>query len=208
MIDLFKVIEELPDKREYSHTTSHKFKMDIVEYFGDRFLDKNCLEIGTASGHTTRLLSFLFKTVRTMELLGFNIETAKNLNKDRNNIEYIEGDVYQKNTTIESTSSWWIEGAEENEKDLFSVSFIDCVHAADNVFMDMETSIENGTDDLIFIFDDYGLPEENPSVKVAVDRAVGEGKIRIIKYIGEPAGSEPREGRKLIDWEGVICQLN
>ena len=56
------------------------------------------------------------------------------------------------------------------------------------------------------MFDDYGLPENTPSVKVAVEQAVMNGFLKVVKYIGEPAGEEPRRGRKLVDWEGVICQ--
>ena len=89
MIDLIELIKELPDKRKYSHTTSHKFKMDIAEYFGDRFLNKKCLEVGTAIGHTTRLLSFLFYKVYTIEILEGNIKKAQTLNKDIDNIDYL-----------------------------------------------------------------------------------------------------------------------
>jgi len=59
---------------------------------------------------------------------------------------------------------------------------------------------------VIMIFDDYGLPEEHPSVKVAVDEAINSGLIKLVKHIGESKGDEPRRGRKLVDWEGVICQ--
>ena len=65
--------------------------MDIVEFLGEEFLDKKCLEIGTASGHTTRLLSFLFKEVETWEIEERFIKESKMVvNKDRNNIVYVD----------------------------------------------------------------------------------------------------------------------
>ena len=57
------------------------------------------------------------------------------------------------------------------------------------------------------VFDDYGLPEDKPCVKVAVDEFIKNNNIEDITYIGEPKGSEPRIGRPLIDWEGVIIKV-
>ena len=34
----------------------------------DKFLDKKCFEIGTNKGYTTRILSFLFDKVKTVEI--------------------------------------------------------------------------------------------------------------------------------------------
>ena len=76
--------------------------MDIVEFLGEEFLDKKCLEIGTASGHTTRLLSFLFKEVETWEIEERFIKESKMVvNKDRNNIVYKQSKLFYAYIIIE-----------------------------------------------------------------------------------------------------------
>jgi hypothetical protein len=57
------------------------------------------------------------------------------------------------------------------------------------------------------VFDDYGLPEKSPAVKDAVDEFIKNNNTSDIIYIGEAAGDEPRIGRPLVDWEGVIIKL-
>ena len=53
------------------------------------------------------------------------------------------------------------------------------------------------------IFDDYGMFED---VKRAIDEYVESKKLKFVKYIGEPAGSDCRPGKILKDWEGIICR--
>ena len=60
------IIEELlnkvPEKYQYRNTTSKKFKLDIYNFFNKpEFKELNCMEIGCARGHTTLILSKLFK---------------------------------------------------------------------------------------------------------------------------------------------------
>ncbi len=57
------------------------------------------------------------------------------------------------------------------------------------------------------VFDDYGLPDTKPGVKMAVDEVISKNILKVVKYIGEPKGNEPRIGNPLLDWEGVICQV-
>jgi len=53
---------DIPDKRQYKDTTSLKFKEDLVSSFEDTECeDYTILEVGTNHGHTTRILSYLFK---------------------------------------------------------------------------------------------------------------------------------------------------
>ena len=196
-----EILKDIPDKRDDKNTTSLTMKKDIINFFGDKYLDKKCFEIGTNRGYTTRILSFLFDKVKTVEIDTNLIDYSKLLNKDRNNIEYTNMDIY--NPNIVESNDWWGNGI-KNEK--FDVFFIDCVHDEKHVTKDIETSINQGTDNVIMIFDDYGLPEEKPSVKVAVDKALSDGTLKFIKHIGEPKGNEPRRGRRLVDWEGIICQ--
>ena len=84
------------------------------------------------------------------------------------------------------------------------VVFIDCVHEELYVTKDIETAIEYGTSDVLIIFDDYGHPDAG--VKSAVDKAIDNGTLKLVKYIGEEKGNEPKKGSPLIDWEGIICQ--
>ena len=195
------ILKNIPDKRIEKNTTSLKMKKDLIKFFGDKYLNKKCFEIGTNKGYTTRVLSFLFDKVKTVDIDTNLIEYSKLLNKDRNNIEHTNMDIY--NPNIVESNDWWNNGV-KNEK--FDVFFIDCVHDEEHVMKDIQTAMTQGTDDVIIIFDDYGLPEEKPSVKVAVDKVLDNGMLKFVKHIGEPEGNEPRRGRKLIDWEGIICQ--
>ena len=61
-------MENIPDKSYYFNTTSLKFKKDLIDYFGENYQNKTCLEIGTHKGYTTRILSDLFKKVITCEI--------------------------------------------------------------------------------------------------------------------------------------------
>jgi hypothetical protein len=192
-IDVMHILNEVEDKRNDRHTTSHKFKKELLDFFKDLNL-KTCIEVGTASGNTTRILSYIFNKVVTIELNPKSIKAARDLNSDRNNIEYLQGNAYE--------SNW---GLNEN----FDVAFIDCVHQYDFVASDYNKCKQLGAK--YFVFDDYGLNENEPSVKAFVDFMVKEQHLEVIKYIGEPKNTKlwkkfSRED-KLIDWEGVITKL-
>ena len=58
-MNIEKILENIPDKRESKNTTSLKFKKDLIEYFKDLNLNR-CIEVGTHVGYSTRILSFLF----------------------------------------------------------------------------------------------------------------------------------------------------
>lgn len=186
------ILLEVDDKRDNRGTTSHKFKQDVIEFFMPLDLNE-CIEVGTADGHTTRILSYLFKSVVTIELNQSEIDKAVNLNRDRNNIEYLHGSAYE--------SDWGL-----NSK--FDVAFIDCVHQYDYVKSDFLKCMDLGAQ--YFIFDDYGLNESLPSVKVFVDEYVANGTLEVINYIGEQAGAKlwKKYNREdaLVDWEGIICK--
>jgi hypothetical protein len=184
------MLKGIPDKRQDKNTTSLKFKEDVIKYFKSKKLDL-CIEIGTNKGWTTRILSMLFNKVITLEYDTLLIHEAQKNNKDRDNIEYLNGDVYN--------SDWGI-------NELADVAMVDCVHAYKNVKQDIENCLKHGVKYLIF--DDYGLPESEPAVKVAVDEFIKDNPGVTVTYIGEPKGSEPRRGRPLVDWEGVIiCMI-
>ena len=191
-----QILKDIPDKRQDKDTTSLKFKKDLIEFFGEDWKDKTCLEIGTNRGYTTRILSFLFKKVITCEYDSELVNFAKNVNKDRNNIEFLQKDVYQ--------STWDFENID--------VSFIDCVHEYENVMHDIQKSLQlvKSNKEMILVFDDYGLPKpphREKDVKDAVDQYVDEHpSFDLVKYIGEDKGSDCRPGKILKAEEGVICK--
>ena len=158
---------------------------------------KTCLEIGTNKGYTTRVLSFLFKKVITCENNFELFQFAMNVNQDRNNIEFQQKDVYN--------TQW-------DFKDI-DVVFIDCVHEYAAVMMDINNSCQltKPNESLILVFDDYGLPKPPgrlKDVKDAVDDVVKqEERFEVVKFIGEPKGSDCRPGKLLKDHEGVICKF-
>jgi hypothetical protein len=183
------MLEGIPDKRQDKNTTSLKFKEDVIKYFQLKDLDL-CIEVGTNKGWTTRILSMLFKRIITIEYNTSLVYIAQKNNKDRTNIEYLNGDAY---------NSDWDIGQDAD------VAMIDCVHDYQNVKQDIENCLKYNVK--YFIFDDYGLPEETPCVKVAVDEFIKNNPKVEVTYIGEPKGSEPRIGRTLVDWEGIIVKL-
>jgi len=185
------ILKNIPDKREDKNTTSLKFKQDLIDFFQPLKLN-SCVEIGTSFGYSTRVLSFLFNQITTIDIDYQNIRRALDFNSDRNNITYLCGDA--------SNTDW-------STDTKFDVSFIDANHSYSYVINDIKQSIKHGIKNMYIVFDDYGLPETTPCVKVAVDEMLDNGTIKLIKYIGEPAGAEPRLGRPLVDWEGIICQL-
>ena len=196
MVDVDKILKDIPDKRQDKDTTSLKFKKDLIEFFGEDYQDKICLEIGTNRGYTTRILSFLFKKVISCEYDWDLLKFAEDVNKDRNNIEFIQMDVYQSNWNFEN----------------ISVVFIDCVHEFPNVIHDIQKSLQlvKSNEELILVFDDYGLPKpphREKDVKDAVDKYVDEHPtFDLIKYVGEEKGSDCRPGKLLKAEEGVICK--
>jgi len=193
MTNFNQVLENIPDKRQEKNTTSLKFKKDLIEFFGDEFKSKTCLEIGTHKGYTTRVLSGLFKKVITCETNTEYINFAKDFNADRDNITYIEKDVY--------ASSW-----DDLNLPKFEVSFIDCNHEYGGVVSDILNCTNYGDTEQYIIFDDYGHPKT--AVKKAIHDTINQNdNFSIVEYIGEPKGSDCRPGLILTDYEGVVCKF-
>ena len=151
-----KILNNLPDKTEDSWTTSLKFKKDLIKWCGDNFKDKTCFEIGTHKGYTTRILSHCFGKVLTVDNNLNLIEYAKNINSDRTNIEYLNGDIYSFDIFKEL-------------KDMsVDVVFIDAVHKYSHVLMDTINSLTTFKN-IYIIYDDYGF---HPQVKRAIDNCL------------------------------------
>lgn len=182
------MLEGIPDKRQDSNTTSLKFKTDLIEYFKDKDLS-SVLEIGTSLGWTTKILSKLFKEVTTMEISKNLIERAKVTTKESDNIIF-------KNQS--ATKEWKL------DRETYDTVFIDCIHTKPAVTHDIQQSLRFNPSYLVF--DDYGLFS---GVKVAVNEflsTLDEGTYETT-FIGEPEGNEPRVGKVLLDWEGIIIRL-
>jgi len=187
---MLDILNKVPDKRVDKNTTSLKFKEDIIKFFEPLNLT-NCIEIGTSMGYSTYILSHIFKNVTTVDIDMNNIQEAIKFNSDRKNIEFLYGD---------STQSEW------DDTIKYDMAFIDADHSYNAVISDAKKCIQYGTDKMYIVFDDYGLPESVPAVKMAVDEMINSNILQVVKYIGEPSGSEPRLGRPLVDWEGIICK--
>ena len=195
-----EIFKNVPDKSELNWTTTHKFKDDLLDYFGDEFKNKNCLEVGTFQGHTTRILSFLFNKVITIDINQEWIEKARNLNNDRNNIEYYVGDIYD---WIEpGVTSLYYDTFKDEEVD---VVFIDAIHKYHQVVFDTINSIKT-FGNIHLVYDDYGLLDE---VKSAVDDMINTGMIEVVQYIGgqkDELVNPTSVNKYLKDREGIICK--
>jgi len=189
---LLKQIKE--DKVDNMSTTSFKFKRDVWDFF-QGFQDKIAVEFGTHKGQTTRILSFLFKKVYTINN-NDNI-MAKDLNQDRNNIVYLNFDLY---------SNQLLPINEE-----ISMFLIDAGHEYDNVISDINLAFSlNHTSNCYIVFDDYGLIQYAHHVHKAVNQAMNIGALNFIKGIGHEEGfnfgGEPP--RILHNHEGLITKIN
>ena len=185
-----KILSEVKHKDTAKYTTSRKFKADLLKIFkNDKFKEKSVIELGTSQGMSTRLLSYIFKKVYTVEWDDWNISQAKNNCKGRDNIEFIKADLYN--------GDWNFPKAD--------VVFIDAGHTYENVVSDIENSLKH-FDNPVFIFDDYGLPPGE--VKKAIDEKVAEGKLKISKFVGQkPEHLVHAGGTKFFDVEGCVCNL-
>lgn len=212
--EINKILEETPDKAEWSSTTSLKFKKDLVEFFGEDFKDTEILEVGCHAGHTTRILSYLFKKVYAMNInepsgpwkpnyiiwedawykhYSVNLETS--FNKEFENINFLEMDSYNQ------------EGWPTDVLKDVSVVFIDAVHEYYPVLSDINNAVKLNAK--YIVFDDYGLI---PEVRAAVDSKINDGTLEVIKKIGfEPmtqVGFNIVTGPRLTaDFEGLICKV-
>ncbi len=199
-----KTIEEIleetkEDKFQNLSTTSFKFKTDLWNFFSEipesRLM--KCVEFGTHKGQTTRVLSFLFNYVYTINLPKHFTE-AEILNKDRDNIRFCGFDLYSEPID------------ELFDHQASNVFFIDAGHDFDQVMSDFSRSLEfkyNEEFPRWFIFDDYGL--QSRTVYQAVNQLIRIGRLEKIRYIGHPPrhsfGGHPE--RVLADFEGIICKL-
>tara|TARA_Y100000361_G_scaffold43234_1_gene37294 strand:+ start:3727 stop:4365 length:639 start_codon:yes stop_codon:yes gene_type:complete len=210
MIDKKEIFKNTLDKLQFSSTTSLKYKEDLLDYFGENFLDKKVLELGTHFGYSTRFLSFLFKEVHTVDKEDEYVKKASKHCSDRDNIMFWQGDLYNEVVFFEvppREKGIRVPGLFEEFPSDMDVVFIDASHLYPHVFMDAINSILY-FDKPIIVFDDYGT--EYP-VKRAIDDLVRLKLIKIEKYIGHEKGTKVKNnneaGDYLNDHEGVICRV-
>lgn len=193
MVIIEKLLATIPDKTEYTATTSHKFKKDIWDFCSNPgFKELKAVELGTSNGHSTHILSYLFDSVTTVN----NNESirAKEFNKDRDNITFLNFDLYR--------TPWQV-----YEGDIF---FIDADHSYQAVCLDIQHSLKlkSSIEKKVFIFDDYGAEQYKDEVRRAVDEFVSRGKLEVLGYVGHEPGwtVDGTPGRTLTHYEGIICQ--
>lgn len=191
------LIEIGEDKHQNLSTTSFKFKTDVWNFF-QGYTDKVAVEFGTNKGQTSRLLSYLFKHVYTVNI-NDNAE-AISLNKDIGNITYISNfDLYN--------------GRKLEISDTISLFFLDAGHRFEELVADINrvTSM-NCEKDCYILFDDYGS-STNIGIKQVIDLAVDSNILEIVKFIGHDKdhnfGNAIKGGpdRVLIGPEGVITKI-
>lgn len=187
-MDIENIIKQIPDKSEDKNTTSHTFKRDLINFIGE--VNEDILEIGSAHGKSTFILSKMFKHVYAVDHNKQNHKTSKLFNTGSTNITYITKNIYAKNAWADLPKSKYV--------------FIDCVHEYDKVFSDIKNAKSHGCQ--IFIFDDYGL---SPGVKKCVDEFIENGHLKMVKKIGLPPGSflKNTHYKNFKDYEGIICEL-
>lgn len=178
------ILKGLPDKTEDRNTTSLVFKRDIINAFSNPYFeDKHCLEIGCHHGHTTRVLSFLFKTV-TATIVKTTLEPCA----DRDNVIEQNWDAY-------SPDGWPIDG-------YYDVIFIDAIHTREHVLSDIKRALSlKSHGPKYIVFDDFWM--EGP--QRGIIEAINSSLIRPIMFIGQGIGWKYFE-RTLPAPEGIICE--
>jgi len=195
MKQISEILEEIKeDKNDNTATTSFKFKTDLWNFFNrDEFKKVSAIEFGTNKGQTTRVMSYLFNKVYTINSELWRHDFAKQLNKDRTNIDYLVFDLY-------STNQLHI------NDDEIEVVFIDAGHDYHHVISDIGRAIQFKNIKYL-VFDDYGLIAP---VKEAVDEVLSMNpeNMVIVARIGHELGHEFVGNRILKDSEGLIVKIN
>lgn len=182
-----ELLNKVPEKYQYRNTTSKKFKLDLYNFFNkSEFKELNCMEVGCAKGHTTFILSKLFKKVYAINDIDTS-DAQKFCNSNESfNVEFFSQDVYKY-------------GLPDAHVD---VIMIDAVHTYDAVKIDIENSFKlRSNNKKYLIFDDTGIC---PDVLKIVKEKCEQNILQLIT----PIGCKPGDAfhRELYDYEGLICR--
>ena len=189
-----EILKEIDHKDTAKYTTTKLFKEDLLDIFrNSKYKNKTIVEIGAAQGQSTRLLSYIFKKVISVEWDDSNLLAAMKRNQDRANVQFVKMDLYNDD---------WNNFLPKN----VDVVFIDAGHEYHQVTRDILNSVKMWGDPVL-IFDDYGAHEE---VKIAIDEQINMKTIKFSRFIGADKDTYAHAlGRKLLcdDREGVVCNL-
>lgn len=190
-----QILSDIPDKSVWKTTTSHFFKIGLAQFLSsNNFLDLDWIEIGAAQGMTTNFLSFLAKSIVSVEIVSENCKKIKSLNLD--------------NVVIKNKNLYSRDFSDYMSTSKFDAAFIDAVHIKENVLSDIQNCLLSGVK--IFVFDDYGAFQDvKDSVQEFLEDLVRSEKKYSLTYIGMPPGMEfPNTTFKVLqDWEGVIIEI-
>ena len=209
-IVLYYIIEACVDKRDLITTISRKMKRDMVDFFSfDKAKTFNCLEFGFWRGHTTYILSHLFKTVIAIDINDGSKIIPEALERD--NVEFIyPRDIYDSNP-----DNVW--RALKDTYPKFNVFFIDCVHDTPHIQKDINNCliVADLSKVVYFIIDDYGTTLDNNTIKnwngsinqYIRDLVIRTSNFEVSTYVGEDVGYEySRDREPLKDREGIILK--
>jgi hypothetical protein len=209
---LYDIIEAGEGKRDFIATISRKMKRDMVDFFSfDKARKYHCLEFGFWRGHTTHILSHLFKTVTTIDINDGSKIIPEVLERD--NVEFIYPmDVYDRNP-----DNVWRKLKFEDTYPKFNVFFIDCVHDTPHIQKDINNclTIADLSKEVYFIIDDYGTTLDNNTIdnwnssinQYIRDLVIRTSNFEVSIYVGEDVGYEySRDREPLKDREGVILK--
>jgi len=209
---LYDIIEAGEGKRDFIATISRKMKRDMVDFFSfDKARKYHCLEFGFWRGHTTHILSHLFKTVTTIDINDGSKIIPEVLERD--NVEFIYPmDVYDRNP-----DNVWRKLKFEDTYPKFNVFFIDCVHDTPHIQKDINNclTIADLSKEVYFIIDDYGTTLDNNTIdnwngsinQYIRDLVIRTSNFEVSIYVGEDVRYEySRDREPLKDREGVILK--
>ena len=209
---LYDIIEAGVGKRDLITTISRKMKRDMVDFFSfDKAKTFNCLEFGFWRGHTTYILSHLFKTVIAIDINDGSKIIPEVLERD--NVEFIYPmDVYDRNP-----DNVWRKLKFEDTYPKFNVFFIDCVHDTPHIQKDINNclTIADLSKEVYFIIDDYGTTLDNNTIdnwngsinQYIRDLVIRTSNFEVSIYVGEDVGYEySRDREPLKDREGIILK--
>ena len=182
------LLNSVRHKDNFRLSTSRKFKRDLIDFFSDdKYKKMSMVELGCCQGDTTKIFSKIFGKVHAVDWMPDNINLAKEVCKDCDNITYQTANV--------TNDEWDFPKAD--------VVFIDASHDYPQLAYDIEKAIDY-FDNPIIILDDYGNPN-NKNIRMSIEDKIEEGKITISEFIGEEAGFKTKSGWVMDDREGIIC---